>query len=184
MIRDQTLRATVSAAAAALSFLACGGNQPGHAAVSAPTAPTQVPSTTAAAAQSGWSIVATLVGGTGPVECASGPRIGTTASFEFGVERSSDSIRLIIDPRNFPTDYWADYEGTLSDDSFTASGHYYGMDLCGGGNVDNLVNYGVPASVTGTFSEDGRMLIAKEIRTSTFAERTFTYEYDWKAVLK
>ena len=152
-----------------------------------PAAPTQVSPATPTPTpppQGGWSIVTTLVGGTGPVECTSGPRVGATATFDLGVDRASNTIVLIIDPRNYPTDHWADYHGSVSGNSVAASGHYYGTELCGGGNVVGLVNNGVPASVTGTFSEDGSQLTAREIRTATSAGKTYTYEYEWKAVLR
>jgi hypothetical protein len=96
-------------------------------------------------------------------------------------ERASGSlIQLILDPANYPTDHAGDYEGTVSGTTVTASGHYYGSELCGGVTIIGVVNYGVPSTFTGTFSADGVLITGHEIRTSMLGQKSYTYEYDWR----
>lgn len=125
--------------------------------------------------------VITLTGGNGPAECSTGPKIGSTVTYQIAIQRSGDTLRVILDPHNFPTDHWADYDGTAAGDDVTVSGHYYGMDLCGGGNVQGLINYGFPAQLTGTLVDEGRGLKGKELRTAIANGQLYTYEYTWSA---
>jgi hypothetical protein len=128
--------------------------------------------------------VVTLVGGSGPTDCDTGPRLGQITTFPLGINESGSSIQLILDPHNYPTDQWGDYEGNMSGSTISASGHYYGTDLCGGGSIVGLVNYGVPATFTGTRSVDAALLTGHEIRTTMVGPRAYTYEYDWRADLR
>jgi hypothetical protein len=141
--------------------------------------------TTTVTVSASWLLTTTLVGGTAPAACPAGPQIGYHEGSELGVQRSADSIVLIVDPSNYPTDQTADYEGSSSGRSVVAAGHYYDLDPCGGVHVVNLTNYGVPTSFTGTFSEDGLLLTGREIRTATtMSGTTYTYEYEWNAALR
>jgi len=128
--------------------------------------------------------VITLVGGNGPTDCSNGPRVGDTRTFPLGVNESGSSIQLILDPHNYPTDHWGDYEGSLTGTTISASGHYYGGDLCGGSTLIGNVDYGVPSTFGGTLSADGALLTGREIRTSMVGQTFYVYEYDWRATLK
>jgi hypothetical protein len=126
--------ASVLAAACAA---ACRGGPTSSSAVARPTRPT-VPSPPNATQPPPVAVI-TLTGGNGPAECSTGPKIGSTVTYEMAIARSGDTLRVILDPHNFPTDLWADYDGTVEGDDVTVSGHYYGTDLCGGGNVQGMI---------------------------------------------
>jgi hypothetical protein len=142
------------------------------------------PTTTTPAPQAFPQVEITLVGGNGPTDCSTGPRLGEITTFPLGVNESASSVQLILDPHNYPTDHYGDYEGSVTGTSVTASGHYYGNDLCGGGTIIGLTNYGVPATFTGTLSADATLLTGHEIRTSMLGQKAYTYEYDWRAALR
>ena len=126
--------------------------------------------------QSGWTVIIHLSGGTGAGQCDAA-QSGQTKQYQLGVDRSSAAVTLALDP----TDHGGDYQGSVTDGTVSATGHYYGRDLCGSANPGTS---GVPASFQGSFSPDGSTLTGKEIRTATVAGKTYTYEYEWRAELK
>jgi hypothetical protein len=132
----------------------------------------------------GWNVIIHLTGGTALAQCAA-VHVGQTTQYQLGVDRSADSVMLVLDPHNSPTDHSADYKGTLSASAVSATGHYYGRDLCTGTPpAGSAATDGIPASFHGLFSPDGRTLTGTETRTTTIGGRTYTYEYDWRAELK
>ena len=132
----------------------------------------------------GWNVIIHLTGGTALAQCAA-VHVGQTTQYQLGVDRSTNSVMLVLDPHNYPTDHSGDYRGTLSASAVSATGHYYGRDLCAGTPAPGYqATDGIPASFHGSFSPDGRVLTGTETRTTTVGGKTYTYEYEWRAELK
>jgi len=157
---------------------ACG-NSPG---VTSTTVSPSLPVSSVPQLPGSQQVTVTLVGGNGPAECPAGARVGQTAIYTLAIDSVGPSVQVLLDPHNYPTDHWADYKGSIVGTQISASGRYYGYDLCGGGNVVGLINYGAPATLTATV--EGGRLVGHETRIGTVGSTSFIYEYDWRGSLE
>jgi hypothetical protein len=106
-----------------------------------------------------WNLTVTLTSVSGPQVCFLRQlALGTSHQELMAVQRSGQSIALVHDLLNWPTDD-VELAGTVMGNDFTAtSGWGPGFQPCGG-----EVFYSFEASASGRFSADGRSLTAEEV---------------------
>jgi hypothetical protein len=125
-----------------------------------------------------WILITKLASVTGPV-CVDWPlAIGTSHQELMAVQRSGQSIALVHDLLNWPTDD-VPLVGTITGNDFTATtATAPGSMLCSGAQV----SLGFEASVSGRFSADGRSLTAEEVWSYRRPSGdTFSLHFTWSA---
>lgn len=153
--------------------------------ISIPTAPSPPPSSTSTPATRApippglqgeeWKLVTTLTTTTGP---ACWPTwIGRSSIWRLLVDRSTETVRLLYDIHNYPTDH-IDYLGPLNGHEFAISTSWAMTRPCANGKVERFTG-----SVTGRFSEDGPAITASEVWSYELASgEAFNMYFDWDAV--
>jgi hypothetical protein len=121
-----------------------------------------------------WRLVTTLTAATGPVCWPT--EIGRSIVWRLLVDRSAQTVRLLYDIQNYPTDH-VDYIGPLMGLEFVLSTGWTGGLPCASGKVERFTG-----SVTGRFSADGRAITAKEIWSYGLTSgEAFNMYFDWDA---
>jgi hypothetical protein len=147
-----------------------------------PTAPTstQPPAPEPTVAGERWNLTTTLKSFTGPEACnvIMKARIGESFSWLVTIERSGDSVHLIVADADDPSDR-DEYEGTVVEDVLMAAiKGRSGRTVCGGSMVEVFSE----AHVSGRFSGDGRSLTAEELTSYQFSFGELArFYYDWNA---
>jgi hypothetical protein len=144
-----------------------------------PTAPTsaQSPAPGPTVAGERWNLTATLRSITGPEACISDTArmtVGQSFSLLMTIERSGESIRLIVSDVDDPSER-QEYEGTVVDGVLTAAiKSVTGRTSSCEGRFES--------HVSGRFSGDGRALTAEDVKSVQFSSgETGRSYYDWSA---
>ena len=156
-----------------------------------PTAPSSTsPPASATGAITGerWNLTTTLTSATGPEGCVldlagSDTSIGQSSDSQMAVERSGESIHLVIYEPDDPTDRF-DYKGTVVADVLTVLRNFTGFTRSGwcGGERGGRVEFRTQQEIVGRFSSDGHTLTAREVVSSEHSSGgTFIFQYDWSA---
>jgi hypothetical protein len=97
------------------------------------------------------------------------------------VQRSGESIHLLYDVRNWPTDD-VEHIGRVDGNHFEAASPSWTISfVCGGVRTD----YQFEAHVSGLFSADGRSLTATEVWSYQPASgEAIRFHFDWVAALR
>jgi hypothetical protein len=147
-----------------------------------PTAPTstQSPAPEPTVAGERWNLTTTLKSFTGPEACnvIMTARIGESFSWLVTIERSGESVHLIVADADDPSDR-DEYEGSVVEDVLTAAiNGRSGRTVCGGAMVEVFGE----THVSGRFSGDGRSLTAEELKSYQFSTGKLSrFYYDWNA---
>jgi hypothetical protein len=150
-----------------------------------PSMPTAIPSTETPPAPvtpgQRWSLTTTLRTAIGPQGCAvdlSHMLIGQSSDWLMTVERSGESLHLVVSDIRDPT-YRFEYEGTVVADVFVAAIKApSGAGYCGerGGRVE----FSGETHISGRFSGDGHALTAEQVDSLRFnSGETLSLRYDW-----
>ena len=150
-----------------------------------PLAPTPIGPTAAASptpfpppANPYWLLTTTLTQTTGQHVCPHWqPVVGRSVDWLMEVRRSGNTLTLVYDVRNVPTDH-LELVGTINNDAFEAGASYTGYMPCGGPRLDYLFE----SRVAGRFSSDGTRISARETWSYRVASGdAFVYYFDWSA---
>lgn len=126
-----------------------------------------------------WNLTTTLTSLSGPEVCwAPRTNIGRSIDWLMAIQRSGQSIHLLYDVRNYPSDH-VEHVGTVVANDFTASSESWpGSFMCGEARSD----YRFEANVSGRFSADGRTLTAAEVWSYRLTSgETVSFHFDWNA---
>ena len=146
-----------------------------------PFSPSSVPSSAAAVAPPAgryWLLTTTLTSVAGASVCFDRRgSLGARSDALLDVRRDGESITLLYDVRNYPTDH-LELVGTVDGDRFEATTSRPGYQPCGGARVD----YEFESYVTGQISEDGRSITASERWTYRLAsDQSVVLWFAWEA---
>ena len=156
-----------------------------------PTAPSstspQVPARGPIAGER-WNLTTTLTSATGPEGCVldlagSDLSIGQSSDWQMAVERSGESIHLVVYEADDPSDRF-DYQGTAVAGVLTILSSFTGFTRSGwcGGERGGQVAFRTKLEISGRFSSDGHTLTAREVVSSEHSSGgTFIFRYDWNA---
>ena len=144
-----------------------------------PTAPTSAPSPASWPTVAGerWNLTATVRSITGPEACISDAArmtIGQSFSWLMTIERSGESIHLIVSEVDDPSER-QEYEGTVVDEILTAA------TKSSTGRTSSCEGR-FESHVSGRFSGDGRALTAEDVKSVQLSSgETFRAYYAWSA---
>lgn len=114
--------------------------------------------------------------------------VGQTTEYLLDVRRGPNTVTLLYDIRNYPTDNYPELRGTVVGDSFTAASSVTNpAPPTDAGIVPTVCGlqgaWQLDAQVVGQFSPDGRLLTGKETWTYRFPTgHTLVQAWDWKAI--
>jgi hypothetical protein len=158
--------------------MACGDRHSATNPPLIPSAPSSVPPPTPAGEP--WDLTMTLRDVAGPDACSI-YTVGEPEDWSMSVGRSGESIRLDLSPLDDP-DVHIEFDGTVTAGVLTAAARnpLHGR-VCGGSRT----SLGVELHLSGRFSDDGRALVAQEVRSSQLTSgETLVLHFDWSAVQK